>query len=133
MKTPRINYEGPICEALGTRCHIWTGATNNAGYGPHRRIYKQQVGDIPPKHDLDHLCGVPICVRPDHLEPVTRSENNRRATARGTRAAAHRRTPAEAALIRKGIAEGKEDGAIAREIGNGCRAGHIWYYRMGLR
>ncbi len=27
---------------------------------------------------IDHLCRIPRCVRPDHVEPVTLAENNRR-------------------------------------------------------
>ena len=44
----------------------------------HRWAYEHFVGPIPAGHDLDHLCRVRHCVNPAHLEPVTRSENNRR-------------------------------------------------------
>jgi len=40
------------------------------------------VGPIPDGLHLDHLCANPPCVRPDHLEPVTQAENNRRAAQR---------------------------------------------------
>jgi hypothetical protein len=68
-------------------CWIWTGGTNK-GYGKthgryaHRRAYELLVGPIPPGLELDHLCAVPLCVNPDHLEPVTRTENIDRRTAR---------------------------------------------------
>ena len=39
------------------------------------------VGSIPDGLHLDHLCRVPACVNPEHLEPVTLAENNRRAAA----------------------------------------------------
>lgn len=71
-------------------CWLWTGPTVN-GYGDfraerrhhkaHRWLYEQQVGPIPDRLDLDHLCRVRHCVRPDHLEPVTRAENLRRGAA----------------------------------------------------
>lgn len=82
-------------------CWLWTAAISKAdGYGrfewpggslPHRFAYELLVGLIPEGLDLDHLCHNADrtctggneclhrrCVRPDHLEPATRSTNNRR-------------------------------------------------------
>ena len=70
-------------------CWLWTAACDHGGYGylhiesrrgspktgAHRVAYKLLVGPIPDGLDIDHLCRVPACVRPSHLEPVTRSEN----------------------------------------------------------
>lgn len=71
-----------------TPCWIWQGARDGQGYGhvgrggrwvrAHRRWYEDHVGPIPEGHDLDHLCRVKLCVRPDHMEPVTHAENVRR-------------------------------------------------------
>jgi hypothetical protein len=44
----------------------------------HRVSYETMVGKIPPGLDIDHKCRVRLCVNPDHLEPVTRSENLKR-------------------------------------------------------
>jgi hypothetical protein len=54
----------------------------------HRVAYRLMVGEIPTRKQLDHLChtrartcpGGPTCLhrrclRPDHLEPVSRREN----------------------------------------------------------
>jgi hypothetical protein len=41
-------------------------------------LYELLVGPIPQGFDIDHLCRNRGCVRPDHLEPATRSENLRR-------------------------------------------------------
>ena len=73
-------------------CWEWTAATNNRGYGvfgrggrrdgiayAHRWAYEHLLGAIPSGLTLDHLCRNIRCVNPDHLEPVTRAENNRRA------------------------------------------------------
>lgn len=77
-----------------TPCWIWEGVLDRAGYarcghtsGPgggyaYRQTYVMAYGSIPEGLDLDHLCSVRPCVRPDHLEPVTRVENARRAQAR---------------------------------------------------
>lgn len=44
----------------------------------HRFSYEMHVGPIPSGYELDHLCRNRACIRPDHLEPVTHSENARR-------------------------------------------------------
>ena len=74
-------------------CWLWLGAiaTRSTGTGSgkfkvrpgelmlaHRWAYEQTVGPIPVGLELDHLCNVPRCVRPDHLEPVDRQTNQQR-------------------------------------------------------
>lgn len=69
-------------------CWEWIGARGGHGYGnfgvggrtvrPHRYVYELLVGPIPAGFELDHLCRNRLCVRPDHLEPVTRRENTLR-------------------------------------------------------
>jgi len=54
---------------------------SNTGF-VHREIYELFVGPIPDGLDIDHLCGNKGCINPEHLEPVTRSENVRRAIKR---------------------------------------------------
>jgi hypothetical protein len=83
----KVNRDGPLPQErpdLGP-CWLWTGATNGDGYGrtewdegqqpAHRVAYELIVGPIPDGLDLDHLCRVHACVRPEHLDPVTRREN----------------------------------------------------------
>lgn len=70
-------------------CWLWTGAVTSSGYGSvgvngrsesaHRHLYALLVAPIPAGLEIDHLCRVRLCVNPDHLEPVTRAENLRRA------------------------------------------------------
>lgn len=71
-------------------CWLWTGNVTRQGYGRvqpgdgrptmgvHRLAYELLVGPIPEGLVLDHLCRVPRCVNPSHLEPVTNAENLRR-------------------------------------------------------
>lgn len=79
-------YESP--------CWIWQLVRHRkTGYGQvrdgdrkvyaHRQMYEQARGPVPPGLELDHLCRVHACVNPDHLEPVTRQENVRRAVDAG--------------------------------------------------
>lgn len=65
-------------------CWIWTRERSN-GYGrivvggrrraAHRVAYELFVGPIPDGLQLDHLCRVPPCINPEHLEPVTCKDN----------------------------------------------------------
>lgn len=74
---------------IGTDGHwLWRAAVNEKGYGTwrlrgattlvHRFSYEHFVGKIPNGLQIDHLCRTPSCVNPDHLEPVTHDENQRR-------------------------------------------------------
>ncbi len=68
-------------------CWIWSG-TLSKGYGrvsldgigsaTHRLTYEKLVGPIPVGLQIDHLCRVPACCNPTHLDPVTAAENIRR-------------------------------------------------------
>lgn len=59
---------------------IWTGSESTRRNSlVHRIAYVAYHGsDVPDDLPLDHLCRVRNCVNPDHLEPVTVAENNRR-------------------------------------------------------
>ena len=50
----------------------------------HRWSYETFVGPIPDGMQVDHLCGITRCVRPEHLEPVTPRENSLRALRKDT-------------------------------------------------
>lgn len=99
MPPPRTDWVprlwAKVQRADGDGCWLWTGYVSGNGYGrfrknhadpsqaAHRLTYELEVGPIPEGHDLDHLCRVRACVRPSHLEPVTRSENLARGDAGG--------------------------------------------------
>lgn len=73
-------------------CWLWTAARFTQGYGcvsiwrkvkkAHRVAWEWENGPVPDGLQLDHLCFNKLCVRPDHLEPVTPAINARRATYR---------------------------------------------------
>lgn len=70
-------------------CWEWTAYIGKDGYGRllihrdggytkalvHRFAWELLVGPIPDGLDIDHLCRNRRCVKPSHLEPVTRREN----------------------------------------------------------
>lgn len=69
-------------------CWLWTASTFGNGYGQfnsrgrsgspepaHRVAYRLTKGEIPEGMHLDHICHTILCVRPDHLRPVTRKQN----------------------------------------------------------
>lgn len=90
LKDPRTLY---VIEDRGytTACWIWQGGSTPLGYGrlsfdgclypAHRWFYEDAGHTIPTGLLLDHLCRVPACVNPDHLEPVSGAENVQRGAA----------------------------------------------------
>jgi len=82
------------CPDEGCGCWLWTGSVDSSGYASvkmrgvvtivHRYTYERLVGPIvlegDPDPTIDHLnCCSRRCVRPDHFQVVSRSENSRRA------------------------------------------------------
>lgn len=76
-------------------CWLWTGA-NSGGISPygvtwdgdrrvkaHRFAYEATGASIPARLTIDHLCKQTLCVRPSHLEAVTKAENVMRSDAPG--------------------------------------------------
>src|SRR6185437_7213018 len=72
-------------EYNGSKCWLWTGTITKEGYGRisyqsrdwyvHRLMYSILVEPVPEGLVIDHLCRVPACFNPEHLEPVTQAEN----------------------------------------------------------
>ncbi len=92
-----VSERGRTMYGLTGDCQVWTGSKNKMGYG---RMYvrvpgQKRKGSVVQVHRLayelangegsalnltiDHLCGVPLCCNPRHLETVTIGENLRRA------------------------------------------------------
>jgi AraC-like DNA-binding protein len=72
-----------------TPCWEWAGFREH-GYGvmgqpgtrkvvrAHIAFYEEKYGPVPEGYELDHLCKNKPCCNPDHVEPVTHTENMRR-------------------------------------------------------
>jgi hypothetical protein len=75
-----------------TGCMAWTSHHAAHGYAQfnrkrdgawkalpaHRESWELTNGHVPDGYEIDHLCRNRSCVRPDHLELVTHTENLRR-------------------------------------------------------
>ena len=89
MGLPR-NFEARFIPVTESGCWLWIGGASRFGYGAywhpvekrlvtaHRFSYECLKGEIPAGLQIDHLCRVPCCVNPDHLEAVTPKENTLR-------------------------------------------------------
>lgn len=97
----KVDRDGPVPDYalhLGP-CWLWTAAQDSHGYGnffrgptradgyikAYRMAYELEVGPVPDDKQLDHLCRVPLCVRPSHLEPVDQRTNILRGVSTGAR------------------------------------------------
>jgi hypothetical protein len=72
-----------------TPCWVWQRSTDRKGYGhinpgkgkkmiqAHKYFFERRNGKVGRGVDLHHLCEVPLCVNPDHLEPLSRVEHMR--------------------------------------------------------
>jgi hypothetical protein len=110
-------------------CWLWTGSLDRKGYGSwtrpeqrkigaHRFAYQLVVGPIPEGLDLDHLCRVPQCVNPAHLEPVTRQVNIQRGANRNR----------EKTHCKRGHEFTAENIYATKAGGRGCRACRAAYF-----
>jgi hypothetical protein len=81
-----IPFEDRYVPEPNSGCWLWIGARrNHYGYGvlrmngqnyqAHRVAYERWRGQIPADMELDHLCRLPACVNPNHLEVVTHQDN----------------------------------------------------------
>lgn len=105
-------------------CWLWTGATNNDGYGnitwlgradkAHRVSYRLAFGDIPEHLIVMHSCDTRNCVNPAHLSLGTHQDNSddkitkgRTAWARGESNGFSKLTQSQVDEIRRIFAEGQ--------------------------
>lgn len=108
-KTVRERIEARV-SVTETECWIWQLGSDRHGYGrmkvsgkemlAHRASYEAFVGKIPEGLTIDHLCRVPLCVNPSHLEPVSNKENILRSD--GITAKASRQTHCKAGHLLSG-------------------------------
>lgn len=109
-------------------CLIWQGCTNARGYGrtsidgkqrgTHQIVLRAYKGEpIDPALRARHSCDTPACVNPNHLTWGTQSENNIDDSARGKRRSRLKLTPDQVRDIKRRLAAGESNSALAREYG----------------
>ena len=99
----RVRYEP-------SGCWIWTGASNDRGYPvmvidsvtlyAHRVTYRIVRGPIAEGLTIDHLCRVPACINPMHLEQVTNAVNIARGDGNGRKKVCSKGHPYEGPNLR---------------------------------
>lgn len=102
---PQARFDAKVDRGDGSGCWLWKGATDGEGrYGAmlyegrvqraHRIALALAGSPVPEGMDVDHLCRVTLCVRPDHLEVVTHRTNVLRGESRQAANAAKTHCPA---------------------------------------
>jgi hypothetical protein len=120
-----------------TPCWIWQRASNSGGYAvmrtgegskrlalAHGVFWERENGPVPAGHELDHLCGVTLCVRPSHVEPVTHAENTRRGRSA-------KLVLEQVVEIKRRLAAGEQPSSIAPDFG--VVPDHVRSIRRGVR
>jgi hypothetical protein len=92
----KVNKNGPIVRVDLGPCWLWTGSTDNHGYGTinpgggdksplkaHRVSYEINHGSIDPELEVMHQCDNPPCVNPVHLSQGDHFDNMRDAAVKG--------------------------------------------------
>lgn len=89
LRTPADRFFAKVNKT--ETCWLWTGSRTHLGYGQSWHAGEKRVNmahrvslwlagiPIPEGWDVDHLCRVPACVNPAHLEPVPHAVNMERA------------------------------------------------------
>jgi len=82
---PKVYKNGPLSKTLGTKCWVWTGWRNWAGYAmfhwngrdgvASNFSYSTFIAPLKRGFQGNHKCHNRGCVRPDHLYSGTQSEN----------------------------------------------------------
>ena len=85
FKTLEQRLEEKYIPEPNSGCWIWLASGTPFGYGQiwiknrlhfaHVYLYEKMFGPKPQGLELDHLCRIPCCVNPHHLELVTHREN----------------------------------------------------------
>lgn len=131
----KVDRNGPTLRPDLGPCWLWTGATNEHGYGVMRptgrrtgptvkahRVSAELAGLYVADRMVLHSCDNPPCVKPTHLRPGDAAENaddmvKRGRTARGSRRPQSKLTEDQVVVIRARAAAGEAHRIIAADYG----------------
>ena len=102
--TAKVDY-------ASSECWLWTGFISEWGYGlfrfegrmlgAHRFSYAHYKGPLIKGMVIDHLCHVRHCCNPDHLEQITKAQNNLRVLPRKSESSYCREVGCEGEVVAK--------------------------------
>jgi hypothetical protein len=139
QNTPElVRFWSKVTTGLPNACWIWTGGTNNDGYGrfhsdtghiqAHRFVYELVYG-LSTAPSILHRCDNPPCVNPTHLFEGNQL-SNMEDMARKERGSGNKVSKDDVVRIRSLVAQGKSQAEVGRLFGvtQGC-IGQIWLRR----
>lgn len=129
LVTREIDYEARFWSRVDKSddCWLWTRGTRheygvfwvgNQAYQAHIYAWEITHGPVPEGKILDHRCRVGLCVRPDHLRPVTYLENGQNKSREGWGSTGVR-----------GVTRRKEDGLYVARVGYRKKLHHAGAHR----
>lgn len=125
----RLHFWEHVRRGRKDECWDWQGSVLFNGYGRYRRrwythryAYEETHGEIPAGKHILHKCDRPICVNPQHLYAGTPADNARDMVSRrrhrmGSQKAMAKLTEADVPEIRRRLAAGETQKAIAADYG----------------
>lgn len=135
VRSQEDRFWAKVAKRKPSQCWLWTGATNERGYGvmrpagqrsgPPLKVHRYSAElagmDIVGKFVL-HSCDNPPCVNPSHLRPGTNSENVRDMVSRHRHGFGHRNgnaklTEDDVVEIRRRVAAGELHRVVAADYG----------------
>lgn len=117
----KVDKNGPVHPALGTRCWLWTGSVapvygqihlghpytpGSKHWKTHRFSWELHHGPIPDGCVVLHRCDIPRCVNPEHLSIGTQKDNIHDCLYKGRRFGVRKLTADDVRVIRLQSARG---------------------------
>lgn len=130
LKEYKKKHMGFILNGKRSVCWLWLGSVDKTGYPvcsrigkyhyevlAHRYMFKKHKGPIPKGQEIDHICNIRNCVRPEHLKAVSPQMNCIMRNKRNPYAACRKLTDKQVRKARRLYAKGRTVRSIAKILG----------------